>query len=201
MKNKEKFANEIAELACEGFPFAVENGVPVRCQHCERCDLYDAVGSGNCNQARRGWGEAEYVEPAPEPEIDWSKVTVNTPILVKNNLDDKWIPRYFAKYQNGKVYAWDDGRTSWTTERFCKWDEVKLQKIDPVIVDWANVPIDTPIFVRSGDDKPWLKRHFCRYEDGVIYAWESGCASASQSIENPDDPMSSSSWKQAKLAF
>ena len=199
MKNKEKYANEIAELACEGSPFAVENGVPVQCQHCEKCDLYDAASSGNCNQARREWGEAEYVNPAPEPEIDWSEVTVNTPILVK--YDHKWIPRHFCKYEDGVIYAWYSGRTSWTTERFCKWDEVKLQKIDPVIVDWANVPIDTPIFVRNYDSEPWKKRHFCKYEDGMIYAWESEYTSVSRSLEDPDDPMPSSSWKQAKLAF
>lgn len=199
MKNKEKFAEEIAELACDGIPFAVENGEPVPCRCClfENCDLYNLIGFISCNQARREWGEAEYVKPAPE--LDWSKVTVNTPILVKDHLDDEWLPRYFCKYENDIIYAWDDGLTSWTTDQFCKWKKAKLQEIDPVSVDWANVPIDTPIFVRSGDDKPWFKRHFCRYEDGMVYAWNSGYTS--RSIENPDDPMLSSSWKQAKLAF
>lgn len=46
--------------------------------------------------------------------IDWSKVEVDTPILVKNYEDEPWIRRYFAKYEDGLVYAWSIGRTSWT---------------------------------------------------------------------------------------
>ena len=33
--------------------------------------------------------------------IDWSKVEVDTPILVKNYEDEPWIKRYFAKYEDG----------------------------------------------------------------------------------------------------
>ena len=49
-----------------------------------------------------------------EPEVDWSKVKVDTPILVKDILKSEWIKRYFAKYENGRVYAWKEGKTSWT---------------------------------------------------------------------------------------
>lgn len=52
----------------------------------------------------------------PEPYIDWREVPVDTKIYVKNNLNTKWIMRYFAKYEDGKVYAWDCGRTSWSAE-------------------------------------------------------------------------------------
>ena len=44
-----------------------------------------------------------------EPETDWSKVEVDTPILVRDVENENWYRRYFAKYENGKVYAWING--------------------------------------------------------------------------------------------
>lgn len=44
--------------------------------------------------------------------VDWSKVEVDTPILVKDDCDDKWEKAYFAKYEDEMIYAWDNGRTS-----------------------------------------------------------------------------------------
>lgn len=46
--------------------------------------------------------------------VDWSKVEVDTPIFVRNRIEDVWNCRYFAKYEDGKVYTWCDGRTSWS---------------------------------------------------------------------------------------
>ena len=48
--------------------------------------------------------------------VDWSKVKVDTPILV--SLDDKlWLCRYFAGFKNGIVYTWSGGATSWSVRR------------------------------------------------------------------------------------
>ena len=44
-------------------------------------------------------------------ETDWSEVSVDSKVLILNE-----IKRYFAKYKNGKIYTWEKGRTSWTTE-------------------------------------------------------------------------------------
>ena len=46
--------------------------------------------------------------------IDWSKVKVDTPILVKDDCDDKWEKAYFAKYEDEMIYAWNNGRTSFS---------------------------------------------------------------------------------------
>lgn len=46
--------------------------------------------------------------------VDWSKVEVDTPIFVRNGIEDTWKCRYFAKYEDGKVYTWCGGRTSWS---------------------------------------------------------------------------------------
>lgn len=63
-----------------------------------------------------------------EPEVDWSKVKVDTPILVRDYECEEWLERHFAKYENGAVYAWDVGRTSWTAHNneATLWDYAKL---------------------------------------------------------------------------
>ena len=64
-----------------------------------------------------------------EHEIDWYKVAVDTPILVKGPEDETWQHRYFAKYKNGIVYAWLSGSTSWSTDNdddIFAWEFAKL---------------------------------------------------------------------------
>lgn len=64
--------------------------------------------------------------------IDWSKVPVDTPILVKDDCDDKWEKAYFAKYEDEMIYAWNNGRTSFSArnkdDAFI-WDRAKLAKV------------------------------------------------------------------------
>jgi hypothetical protein len=64
--------------------------------------------------------------------IDWSKVLVDTPILVKDDCDDKWEKAYFAKYEDEMIYAWNNGRTSFSArnkdDTFI-WDRAKLAKV------------------------------------------------------------------------
>nr|DAT09437.1 MAG TPA: hypothetical protein [Caudoviricetes sp.] len=60
--------------------------------------------------------------------IDWSKVKVDTPILVSQNKVD-WKPRYFARYTNGIVETWLCGCTSWSIDSAndtCSWKYAKL---------------------------------------------------------------------------
>ena len=44
----------------------------------------------------------------------WHDVKVDTKVLVRNYDSDEWVKRYFAKYQDGRVYVYDFGATSWT---------------------------------------------------------------------------------------
>jgi hypothetical protein len=77
--------------------------------------------------AKRQWLEKEYVEP--EQQVDWSKVKVDTPILVKRSKEAEWERRYFAKFVDGKVCAWMGGATSWTADseyRMNFWEYAKL---------------------------------------------------------------------------
>lgn len=52
--------------------------------------------------------------------VDWESVEVDTPIFVRMREGDSWTCRHFAKYENGKVYAWVNGKTSWSN---CAYDE------------------------------------------------------------------------------
>ena len=64
--------------------------------------------------------------------VDWSKVKVDTPILVKDNCDDRWEKAYFAGYENGMVRAWIDGRTSFSArdkDDTFTWDSAKLAEV------------------------------------------------------------------------
>lgn len=60
--------------------------------------------------------------------VDWSKVPVDTPILVKDNYEDCWHKRYFAKYENGVVFAFSYGSTQWSNDGDTPihYDEAKL---------------------------------------------------------------------------
>ena len=56
------------------------------------------------------WANSEYVDPP----VDWSKVAVDTPILVRDSEEEAWEKRYFAKYEDNTVCAWSGGATSWS---------------------------------------------------------------------------------------
>lgn len=64
--------------------------------------------------------------------VDWSKVAVDTPILVKDDYDDKWEKAYFAKYEDEMIYAWNNGRTSFSArsedDTFI-WNRAKLAEV------------------------------------------------------------------------
>ena len=63
-----------------------------------------------------------------EDKIDWNKVEVDTKVLVRDRPYNEWLKRHFAKYENGKVYVFNDGRTSWNNEGITHWEETKLWK-------------------------------------------------------------------------
>ena len=116
MTNREKFAEQILDIACGGSKIAVNKATleltscyKLACKNC----LF-SFGNVDCRGARKKWANSEYVEPP----IDWSKVAVDTPILVRDSANLEWIKRYFAKYENGSVYAWSDGATSWSSEGY-----------------------------------------------------------------------------------
>ena len=177
MKNYEKYKDEIKKYKdynfCGDFvkPYILES---------DNCNGLDCI---RCSMLRAIWLMEEY----EEPEVDWSRVKVNTPILVRQGNNGKWLERHFAKYENGDVYAWVDGQTSWTGADEIKWKYAKLAE-----VDWNKIEVDTPILVREYEDGEWIKRYFAKYKDGKVYAWNGGRTGQTESYMTP--------WKYAKLS-
>lgn len=66
------------------------------------------------------------------PPVDWSKVPVDTKVLVRDYETSLWTRRYFSGYINGEYYVFRDGKTSWNATNgqasytYCKlWEEGK----------------------------------------------------------------------------
>ena len=96
---------------------------PVPCKDILCKDCYFKVNAGSrCNDACKEWCESEYVEP----QIDWSKVPVDTPILVRDHESALWRKAHFAKYKNNKIYTWFGGGTSWSGTGMVEWKYAKL---------------------------------------------------------------------------
>ena len=112
MTNKERYGDKIIELAIDEGVLALKNGEPAPCAKikCEDCDYGKSDSCGGSEYKFREWLNSEYVEPP----VDWSKVAVDTPILVRGYEEESWKKRHFAKYENGIVFAWENGLTSWS---------------------------------------------------------------------------------------
>ena len=112
MTNKEKYADKIIEIAVSS-KLALKDGKPVQCasMRCSECGFFSSDYS--CRHNVCEWLDSEYVAPP----VDWSKVAVDTPILVRDREKEAWRKRHFAKYENGIVFAWGNGLTSWSAHR------------------------------------------------------------------------------------
>ena len=128
MKNYEKYADEIRELKsyigtewCD--LFAKPKVLKPLGRKCED------VSCGLCNALATLW----LLEDYEEPEVDWSQVKIDTPILVRDSENTEWLKKYFAKYENGHVYVWNNGRTSWSATNdkdVSAWPYAKLAESD-----------------------------------------------------------------------
>ena len=124
MLNKEKYRDKILEIVVDGGTVAFDKKKQTM-TYCSYTHCTDCLFEVDCVTERKKWMNSEYVEP----EVEWSKVPVDTPILVRDSEDEEWHKRYFNKYSNGTVCAWSDGATSWSVryeDDFCEWDYAKL---------------------------------------------------------------------------
>lgn len=111
--------------------------------------LKDAIkivkdGEGR-SENRKEWLNSEYVEP----EVDWSKVPIDTPILVRVSEDEEWDKRYFAGFNEKKVCAWSDGATSWSADGendYYEWEYAKIAEDEKQSGDngWHNLKDKKP---------------------------------------------------------
>lgn len=133
MANWEFYENKITEIMKkEGVPCAVPKkaGEPFACgtlkANCKECIFSEKICKPY-KMARTDWFAEKH------QEVDWTKVKVDTPIYVSNTRDRNWRPRYFAKFENGKVYAFLHGTTSWSVEDIdysYSWRYAKLAEVE-----------------------------------------------------------------------
>ena len=69
MKNKEKFAKEIVEVAITGQSVAVSNNGRIGSCHEIRCKDCKFVNREDCDVQLKEWAEQEYIEPTSREEI------------------------------------------------------------------------------------------------------------------------------------
>lgn len=130
--NDKQFTDELFrrmyDLGCR--KAEIENGTVFFYKNCERISQWlnrVDIRSTCFTEENQQIDIAEYLGI-----VDWSKVKVDTPILVKDDYDDKWEKAYFAKYEDEMIYAWSNGRTSFSArnkdDTFI-WDRAKLAEV------------------------------------------------------------------------
>ena len=116
MKNREKYKNELMDAikkdgnTCE---FMIKHGVSQMFGK----DMESFCGETECTScttALQIWLDEEY----KEPEVDWSKVPVDTLVRVRDSEDEDWTLRYFKGLEEegyiNRFQTWADGATSKT---------------------------------------------------------------------------------------
>ena len=116
MKNREKYKNELMDVIKKDgniCKFMINHGVSQMfgkdmesfCRETE-CTF--------CTTALNLWLDEEY----EEPEVDWSKVPVDTLVRVRDREDQEWTLRYFKGIDDGnsmcRYSVWESGATSKT---------------------------------------------------------------------------------------
>ena len=113
MTNYEKYKDDIEKLGDKRVAFDKFKNKIVRCAMlfaCEDCAFY--ANRDDCTLNAMRWAAEEY----KEPEVDWSKVPVDTPIFVSND-GTNWVRRHFAKVTSlGTIWVYSGGGTSWTVD-------------------------------------------------------------------------------------
>lgn len=110
MTNMEKYKDALADILSG--VIAVVDGKLVMCKNaiCSDCLFGNICGKPDHNKEIIDWLNAEY----QEPPVDWSKVPIDTPVLVSDD-GEKWHKRYYSGVGDDgdpKVYSF--GQTSWS---------------------------------------------------------------------------------------
>lgn len=115
MKNREKYKNELMNV------IKIDGRI---CGFMKKHDVYRIIGTDlehfcemdciACGIALQLWLDEEY----EEPEVDWSKVPVDTLVRVRDYENCDWFLRYFKGVDESnpeeKYEAWTNGATSKT---------------------------------------------------------------------------------------
>lgn len=128
MKNREKYKNELIEVIKKDGKL---------CEFVKKHEVFRMFGKDSksycrmtcvtCGTALNLWLDEEY----EEPEVDWSKVPVDTLVRVRERENQKWILRYFKGINEDSLRhryeAWESGATSKTANgKYLCWNYCEL---------------------------------------------------------------------------
>ena len=85
MTNYQRYKDDIERLGDGKVAFDKSKNKIVRCAvlfACEDCAFY--ANRDDCTLNAMKWAAEEYEEPV-EPEVDWSKIPIDTPVLVSES--------------------------------------------------------------------------------------------------------------------
>lgn len=136
MKNKEKYAKEIVDVACSGDSIAVTKGSEhiVRCSDiaCSEC-LFACL---NCAEEVKEWAEQEYIEKPVISKSDRAFLE-----YIKEEFE------YIARDEKGELFVYETRPRK--VESCCKW-------IGDVCLNlYVRFNVDFPM-VKWSDSEPWL---------------------------------------------
>ena len=152
MKNKEKFAKDILEIACNGDAIAVSKttGKPNRCGNvgCEDCMRY--TGRPGCAEKRlREWAEAEYIKKPVISKMDRAFLDyLNVNIY------------YIARDLSGDLYVY----ISKPLKLVNCWESSECEANKSLRMFNADLPM-----VKWSDSEPWLIEDLKKLEVVEVY--------------------------------
>lgn len=144
MKNKEKFAKKIVELACNESDIAVSKatGIPIDCSiiECDCCALYEGgtYNDDTCRGALKKWAESEYIE---------------NPVISKKDrafleyLREEY--KFVARDEDGKLFVYSS--KPYQDKKFKLW-------LSGCIIGYSlrlNYNVEFPM-IKWSDEEPWL---------------------------------------------
>lgn len=139
MKNKEKYAKEIVELACDGNRIAIvrQTGGFRSCYEtpCREC-LFHSSNTEQCKEKVREWAESEYIEKPVISEKDKAFLE-----YVKEEY------KCIARDKNGKLFLYR--LTPYKEERVLSWIGRDCSCLH------LKYNVDFPM-VKWSDEEPWL---------------------------------------------
>lgn len=119
MTNYEK-NKEIIDLMLQRGEHIALNKNTKEIASCQKLECEDCLFSRrynwpyDCTLNRMKWLVSEYVEP----EIDWSKVPIDTPVLISGD-GKEWYRRYFSGVdENGSPTVFCCGATRWSSKNY-----------------------------------------------------------------------------------
>jgi len=137
MKNKEKYAKEIVDIACDGSNIALskDTAKPIKCNsiRCYKCAFRFSNGD-ECYTARRKWAESEYIE---KPVISKKDVMFLEYLKEEN--------KYIARDKNGNLFTYK----SEPHKSFNVWGSSDYFSLA------LRYNIEFPM-IQWGDNEPWL---------------------------------------------